>query len=75
MAIVSKENVKRRIDLNGPDGNVFALFGYTARFGKQIGYSKEKISEITKEMRESGDYEKILKIFDREFGDYVDLER
>ncbi len=59
------------IDITGPDGNAFALMGYAQRFGRQLGLDTEG---ILKEMR-SGDYENLLEIFDRNFGDYVILER
>ena len=59
------------IDLTGPDGNVFALMGYATRFAKQLNFDEDKI--INKMME--GDYENLLKVFDRYFGDYVILER
>ena len=59
------------IDLTGPDGNAFALMGYASRFAKQLG---KDASKITAEMM-SGDYENLLQVFDREFGDFVILER
>lgn len=59
------------IDLTGPDGNAFALMGYASQFAKQLG---KDASEITAEMM-SGDYENLLQVFDREFGDFVILER
>ena len=59
------------IDLTGPDGNAFALMGYAARLAKQLNFDKHK---IVAEMME-GDYEELLKTFDRYFGDYVILER
>ena len=59
------------IDITGPDGNAFALMGYASRFARQLGLDG---STITKEMR-SGDYENLLQVFDKYFGDYVILER
>jgi len=59
------------IDLTGPDGNAFALMGYATRFARQLGLDG---SVITKEMR-SGDYENLLQVFDKYFGDFVILER
>lgn len=59
------------IDLTGPDGNAFALMAYASRFAKQLGRDDKAIRE---EMM-SGDYEHLLEVFDREFGDYVVLER
>ena len=59
------------IDLTGPDGNAFALMGYATRFAKQLNFDEDKI--INKMME--GDYENLLKVFDRYFGDYIILER
>tara|TARA_B100000497_G_C7642492_1_gene386287 strand:- start:487 stop:702 length:216 start_codon:yes stop_codon:yes gene_type:complete len=59
------------IDLTGPDGNAFALMGYATRFAKQLGLDSKA---ITAEMM-SGDYENLLEVFDKNFGDFVILER
>jgi len=59
------------IDLTGPDGNAFALLGYATKFAKQLNFDEKK---ITTEMM-NGDYEELLEVFDRYFGDYVILER
>jgi hypothetical protein len=59
------------IDLTGPDGNAFALMGYARRLARQIGIEPQPIIE---EMM-SGDYENLLEVFDRNFGDFVILER
>ena len=57
------------IDLTGPDGNAFALMGLASRLAKQLG-----IESPTAEMM-SGDYENLLEVFDKNFGDHVILER
>ena len=62
------------IDLDGPDGNAFALMGYAMRFAKQLCYDKEEIEDLMKRMQ-SGDYENLLNVFDKEFGSFVILER
>ena len=59
------------IDLTGPDGNAFALMGYARRLARQIGIDPKPIIE---EMM-SGNYENLLEVFDRNFGDFVILER
>jgi hypothetical protein len=59
------------IDLTGPDGNAFVLLGTAKNLAKQLGKDG---SAITAEMM-LGDYEHLLSVFDREFGDYVILER
>jgi len=58
------------IDLTGPDGNAFALMGYAMRFAKQLGKDGKA---ITNEMM-SGNYENLIEVFEREFGDFVILE-
>ena len=65
---------KMVIDLTGPDGNAFALLGYASRLGKQLEFDQEQREEIRIEMM-SSDYENLIKVFDQNFGDYVDLER
>ena len=57
------------VDLTGPNGNAFALMGLASRLAKQLG-----IQSPTTEMM-SGDYENLLEVFDKHFGDYVILER
>lgn len=59
------------IDLNGPEGNAFVLMGYANQYAKQLGLDKQKMTE---EMT-SGDYENLIQVFDKYFGDYVILER
>ena len=62
------------IDLTGPDGNAFALMGYARRFARQLGYSKEDQDQLL-ELMTSGDYENLLEVFDKHFGEFVILER
>ena len=64
-------NAERVIDLTGPDGNAFALMGYASRFAKQLSMDS---NAIIAEMK-SGDYENLVDVFDKYFGDYVVLER
>ena len=61
----------RIIDLTGPDGNAFVLMGMARTFGKQLNKDADKIID---EMM-SGDYENLVEIFDREFGEYCTLLR
>lgn len=65
------EKEKPIIDLTGPEGNAFCLMGYARKFAKDLGKDGAKIIE---EMM-SGDYENLVSVFDREFGEYVILER
>jgi len=59
------------IDLTGPEGNAFALMANAKRFAKQLGLNGASIIEEMK----SGDYENLVSVFDKYFGDYVILER
>ena len=59
------------IDLTGPDGNAYVLMAHANRFAKQLGIDgKTVIDEMT-----SGNYENLLEVFDKHFGDFVILER
>lgn len=59
------------IDLTGPEGNAFSLMARANDFAKQLGFdSGPVIEEMT-----SGDYENLVSVFDKYFGDYVILER
>ena len=59
------------IDLTGPQGNAFFLLGQAGQYARQLGLDGDQI--IT-EMK-LGDYENLVQVFDRYFGDYVILER
>ena len=62
---------ERIIDLTGPDGNAFALLGIAKSWTKQLGLDWNTLqAEMT-----SGDYEKLLSVMDREFGDFVTFYR
>lgn len=59
------------IDLTGPDGNAFALLGYAKNLAKQLDLNYDIIrTEMT-----SGDYENLIQVFDKYFGEYVILEK
>ena len=62
---------KIEIDLTGSEGNAFVLLGYASKLAKQLKLDKEK---IRKEMMD-GDYENLVKVFDKYFGDFVILYR
>jgi uncharacterized small protein (DUF1192 family) len=70
----SKMNSKITIDLSGPEGNAFFILSMVKELGKRIGMTKEEISKIQGEMM-SSDYENLLKVFDREFGELVIMYR
>jgi len=59
------------IDLTGPQGNAYFLLGTAKNLAKQLDFNA---NEITNEMM-SGNYENLIQVFDRYFGDYVILEK
>jgi len=59
------------IDLTGPQGNTFFLLGQAGRYAGQLGLDGDA---IIAEMK-SSDYENLVQVFDRYFGDHVILER
>jgi len=59
------------IDLTGPQGNAFFLLGTAANYARKLGLDDVKIMEEMK----SGDYENLIQVFDKYFGDFVILER
>ena len=60
------------IDLTGAEGNAFALMQYATKLGLKLGYSPQRVAAIRKVMM-MGDYEGLVKVFDREFGHIVTL--
>ena len=62
------------INLNGPQGNAFFLLGTASKLGRQLGLDREEIEIILRQMRFS-DYENLINVFDRNFGDLVILYR
>lgn len=62
---------KIEIDLTGPQGNAFYLLGVAKKLAGQLGKDS---NAINKEMT-SGNYENLIAVFDREFGDFVTLYR
>jgi hypothetical protein len=67
--IKSKKQTGIVIDLTGPDGNAFVLIGKAGNLAKQLGLDKDAIQ---KEMM-SGNYDQLVKTFDKHFGDFVTL--
>lgn len=67
------EGGKPVINLDGQDGNAFYLLGIAKKFGAELGYDSEYIKDKIAEMM-SGDYENLVRIFDRWLGDVVILE-
>jgi len=59
------------IDLTGPDGNAFVLMGYASRLAKQLGLDSASIINDMK----SDDYDHLLEVFEKHFGEFVTLYR
>jgi len=55
--------------LTGPQGNAFFLIGSAKKWAKQLGLDA---NEIQKDMM-SGDYEHLLSVIEKHFGDYVTM--
>ena len=59
----------RQIDLNGPQGNAFVLLGFAQQWAKDLGKDAKAIrDEMT-----SGDYQNLVSVFEREFGDVCEV--
>ena len=69
--IKTKKKTGIEIDLRGPEGNAFILIGKALALSKQLGLDGKAIS---KEMMD-GDYEHLIKVFDKHFGHFVTLYR
>ena len=57
------------IDLTGPEGNAFYLMGLAKKLSNKLGLDYKP---IIKKMK-SGNYEKLIKVFEENFGDFVTL--
>ena len=61
---------KMYIDLDGPEGNAFALMGYALKLSRSFQLDGNTIIDEMK----SGDYLNVLKVFDDNFGNVVVLQ-
>lgn len=69
--IMSKYHIsKHRIDLAGPDGNVFVLIGLGGKWLNALEAPEKEIKEFREDMRKS-DYKHALEVFKSWFGDDV----
>tara|TARA_R100001082_G_scaffold80208_1_gene47401 strand:+ start:144 stop:386 length:243 start_codon:yes stop_codon:yes gene_type:complete len=59
------------INLDGPDGNAFALMAYAKQFARDMGYASDEV--ILNNMM-AGDYKNLVRTFDHYFGTFVILE-
>lgn len=74
MILEKKETNGITIDLSGPHGNAFYLLGLAKKWGKELDMSENNINKMLEKMR-SGDYENLIKVFDKNFGSIVTLYR
>lgn len=74
MAIRKADNQKRFIDIRGPEGNAYCILGTASDISKQLGHSKSESEAIQNEMK-SGDYENLISVFDKHYGDFIDIVR
>ena len=61
----------RVIDLQGPQGNAFALIATAEDLLSQL--NQTHLFEMMRTEMMSGDYNKLIGIFEKNFGDYVEL--
>jgi hypothetical protein len=66
-----REKSKLEIDLSGPDGNAFVLMGIAQKWAKQLGLDSKA---VTADMM-SGDYEHLLSVMEKHFGDHIIMYR
>lgn len=69
-----KKTFPLEIDLNGVEGNAFNLMTHAKKLAYLMGLSEEEEKAILDEMR-AGDYENLIRVFDKYFGEYVILYR
>ena len=66
---LSEKPNRIEIDLSGPDGNALVLTGTAKRLAKQLDKDADEI--ISRMM--NSNYERLVQIFDEEFGDFVTI--
>jgi hypothetical protein len=75
MALVINPPVvtKIKLDLDGPDGNVFCVIGTALALAKRLHWDKADIDEFRNKCM-SRDYGYTLVQVDKAFGEFIDLE-
>jgi hypothetical protein len=71
MFVKKQFNERPVIDLTGPEGNIFCLMGNAALLARQLGWDAGPILDDMM----SSNYEHAVEVFDRHFGEMVDLIR
>lgn len=66
---MTTKHKKIEIDLMSPEGNAFYLMGIASKLAKQYGLNSNKILEEMK----GGDYDNLINVFEKYFGDMVTL--
>lgn len=69
MTFVKRRSTRPVIDLDGPEGNVFALIGIGIKWCRDTGDDPKKFAADMK----AGTYVDAVKTFDRYFGAHVDI--
>jgi hypothetical protein len=59
------------IDLTGPQGNAYSLLAVANQYGRLLGLDTTSILDDM----QSGDYEHLIQVFDKNLGDFIILER
>lgn len=60
------------IDLSGPQGNAFFLIGLGKKIGRHLELPWEQVNNTVNEMM-AGDYQNLLDVFVREYGQHVEF--
>ena len=73
MIVDKKKRVKSKLelDLSGPEGNAFVLMGIAQSWAKRLGLDSKA---VTADMM-SGDYEHLLSVMEKHFGDHIIMYR
>jgi len=62
---------KLELNLSGPEGNAFVLIGIAQSWAKRLGLDSKAISADMM----SGDYEHLLSVMEKHFGDHIIMYR
>lgn len=71
--ILKKQSIKDKkiiVDLTGAEGNAFVLLGYAKLWAKQLQYDDADIKKLLADMK-SKNYEHLVEVLDKHFGNYV----
>jgi hypothetical protein len=70
MSLHRKQDSERSINLDGPDGNAYALMSIAKDWSRQLGLDEKMVIDWMK----SGDYDNLLAVFEHFFGRVCRLE-